>query len=40
LKTAVSLGIGRPSGGIRLLKGEGDERFAALMDAVKKHTGL
>src|SRR3972149_6160509 len=32
LKTAVSLGIGRPSGGIRLLKGEGDERFAALMD--------
>lgn len=40
LKTAISLGIGRPLEGIRLLKGEGDEKFESLMDAVKKHTGL
>jgi uncharacterized protein (DUF362 family) len=40
LKTAVSLGLGKPMEGIRLLKGDGDERFETLMDAVKKHTGL
>ena len=40
LKTAIALGIGRPSGDIRLLKGGGDERFEALVKGIKEHTGL
>jgi uncharacterized protein (DUF362 family) len=40
LKTAISLGIGRPKDGIMLLKGEGGERFEALIDAIKEYTGL
>ena len=40
LKTAIALGIGRPLGDIRLLKGEGDEKFEAIVKGIKEHTGL
>ncbi len=40
LKTAISLGIGKPKDGIRLLKGKGDERFDQLFAAIQEHTGL
>ncbi|CAG1065309.1 hypothetical protein BAC1_00888 [uncultured bacterium] len=40
LKTALSLGIGKPKKEITFLKGEGDEAFDSLVDKIREHTGL
>lgn len=40
IKTALALGIGRGKEDIILRTGAGDEKFEALMEKVRKHTGL
>jgi uncharacterized protein (DUF362 family) len=40
LKTALSLGLGKPKKEITFLKGEGDESFETLVKKIKEHTGL
>lgn len=40
IKTAISLGIGRPRDEIRLMTGEGDETFKSLVKRVREQTGL
>lgn len=40
IKTALDLGVGRAKDGLRLVTGEGDERFKELMRVVREETGL
>lgn len=40
IKTAISLGIGRPKDGITLVEGEGDEGFREFVKRIREHTGL
>lgn len=40
IKTAISLGIGKPKDEITMKAGEGDERFGALLKKIRVQTGL
>jgi len=40
LKTAISLGIGKPREQMRLLAGEGDGKFSSLVERIRGQTGL
>jgi len=40
IRTAIEVGAGSPREGLKLVTGEGDEKFTELVKKIKEHTGL